>query len=109
MAFGLATYLMSCRWPWARAQRTMLIFSSAAPAATLATLALFRSVPSFTSASSVALCVLFSGGTFLYAATLHILPEVLGAGGAAHAAPAALWAMAVGAVLPVGLNWGHHH
>lgn len=107
MAFGLATYLMACRWNFARSRGTLLAFAAAAPAATLATYALLGSLAVLQHPAAVALCVIFSGGTFLYAATMHILPEVLGDSG--HMSSAQLAAVVVGSLLPVALSWGHHH
>lgn len=107
MAFGLGTYLLACRWNFQRARGTLLLFAAAAPAATLATYALLGSLAVLQSHAAVALCVIFSGGTFLYAATMHILPEVLGSGG--HLSTAQLVAVTVGSLLPVALSWGHHH
>ncbi|PRW58355.1 zinc transporter ZIP9 isoform X1 isoform B [Chlorella sorokiniana] len=107
MAFGLATYLMACRWNFARSRGTLLAFASAAPAATLATYALLGSLAILQHPAAVALCVIFSGGTFLYAATMHILPEVLG--DSHHMSSAQLAAVVVGSLLPVALSWGHHH
>ena len=72
MAFGLATYLMACRWSFARSRGTLLAFAAAAPAA-----------------------------------TMHILPEVLGDSG--HMSSVQLAAVVVGSLLPVALSWGHHH
>lgn len=112
MAFGLATYLMACQWTFQRSQKTLLLFAAAAPAATLATYGLLGSLAVLSSPGAVALCVLFSGGTFLYAATMHILPEVLqsgGGGGHARMSSSQLAAVALGSLLPVALSWGHHH
>jgi zinc transporter 9 len=108
MAFGLATYLLACRWTFQRSKRTLLLFSAAAPAATLATYSLLGSLTVLSSPAAVALCVIFSGGTFLHAATMHILPEVL-SGGSSHMSGAQLAAVTVGSLLPVALSWGHHH
>lgn len=107
MAFGLATYLMACRWSFARSRGTLLAFAAAAPAATLATYGLLGSLAVLQHPAAVALCVIFSGGTFLYAATMHILPEVLGDSG--HMSSVQLAAVVVGSLLPVALSWGHHH
>ena len=107
MAFGLGTYLLACRWPFARARGPLLVFAAAAPAATLATYGLLGSLAVLQSHAAVALCVIFSGGTFLYAATMHILPEVLGGGH--HLSTAQLVAVAAGSLAPVALSWGHHH
>ena len=110
MAFGLATFLLSQHWAWGRAQRTLLAFSAAAPVATLVTVWALGAVPLLTAPTGVALAVIFSGGTFTYAACMHILPGVLAGG--AHGgglAPAQLVAVAVGCLLPVALAVGHVH
>ena len=78
VAFGLATSFMTAKWSWQKSQKALLAFSSASPLAALITYGLIGAIPALSSASSTALCVLFSGGTFLYAACMHILPEVVG-------------------------------
>lgn len=107
MAFGLATYLMKHKWPWARAQPTMVLFSAMAPIGATITYLLLGNIPVFTSQGAIALIVLFSGGTFLYAATMHILPEVLGGG--CHLTLNQIAALTVGGVLPAVLAFGHTH
>lgn len=109
MAFGLATYLMACQWSFQRSRRTLLLFAATAPTATLATYATLGSLAVLSSPAAVALCVIFSGGTFLYAATMHILPEVLHSGGGGRMSVAQLSAVTLGSLLPVLLSWGHHH
>lgn len=108
MAFGLTSYLQSCRWPWAKAQRTLIIFSATAPVSSVVTYTLLSAVPMFTTPTAVSLAILFSGGTFLHASTMHILPELQ-----SHAtgkfSVEQLGAVAVGCVLPALLMWGHHH
>lgn len=45
MAFGLSSFLISCKWSWQRSQETIVWFSSAAPLSTMLTyvlLSLFR-------------------------------------------------------------------
>lgn len=56
--------------------------------------------------TAIALCVLFSGGTFLYAACMHILPEIMGDGPLSWGRLA--WLLA-GASLPVLFSVGHTH
>ena len=107
MAFGLATYLMNHRWSWAKAQSTMVLFSAMAPLGALVTYAVLGNIAALTSPGSVALIVLFSGGTFLYAATMHILPEVLGAG--CHLSLQQIAAVTAGGLLPALLSFGHEH
>ena len=86
--------------------RVLLAFSLTAPASTLLTLLVLSALPAFASPTAVSLALLFSGGTFLYAATMHILPEVLGVG---QTTVSQLAAVAVGGLLPVALSWGHSH
>lgn len=75
-SFGLTSYLMHQGLTRDAVLRRLLIFSCAAPAGALATYA-FLSMDLFTyKQEMLALCLLFSGGTFLYVATAHILPEI---------------------------------
>ena len=108
MAFGLSAYLLSCRWNWARAQNTLLLFSATAPVSTVVTLAVLRWIPFFSGEQAVALVILFSAGTFLYASTMHILPEVSSNSGGVLKGQE-LMAVCGGATIPVLLSWGHHH
>lgn len=107
MAFGLGSYLLGCQIPWATARRTIFVFSLTAPISTVVTYCLFSVVPLLATPASVALAVLFSGGTFLHAATMHILPDILGV----HAQwnIKTMGAVVVGSLLPVVLSWNHHH
>ena len=73
MAFGLATYLRAARWPRASVRRALLVFAAASPAAAGATFGALATAPALSSPAGIALCVLFSGGTFLYASCIHIL------------------------------------
>ena len=53
----------------------------------------------------VALAMLFSGGTFLHAATSHILPSVL----ARPMSRGDAVAMGIGSFMPILMSIGHHH
>ncbi len=65
------------------------------------------------------IAMLFSAGTFLYVATVHVLPEVTsgggnerGGGGHSHGASFSkcdLVLLVVGALAPLLLTLGHHH
>ncbi len=60
--------------------------------------------------TSIALCVLFSGGTFLYAACIHILPEIMGDKG--RLTRGELAAVVGGSLVPIlfsALQGDHHH
>ncbi len=59
---------------------------------------------------NIALCVLFSGGTFLYAACIHILPEIMGNKG--KLSRGELAAVLLGSIVPIvfsALQGDHHH
>mmetsp|Transcript_12549 Transcript_12549/g.17151 ORF Transcript_12549/g.17151 Transcript_12549/m.17151 type:complete len:301 (-) Transcript_12549:325-1227(-) len=76
-AFGLATFLLNSGWSFKQLQIGLLMFATAAPVVAVAGYLLLNSVPQLASPQGVALCLLLSGGTFLYAACIHILPEAL--------------------------------
>lgn len=68
--------------------------------------------------NATGVAMLFSAGTFLYVATVHVLPEV-GGGGHSHA-PAGgngnkglskveVGALVLGCLIPLVLSVGHHH
>lgn len=105
MAFGLSSYLISCKWTWQRSQETIVWFSAAAPLSTMATYILLSMFRGALGEKGVALAMLFSGGTFLFAATQHILPGVL-----SRRLSRDDWiALSIGSVLPIVMSLGHHH
>ena len=69
--------------------------------------------------AATGVAMLFSAGTFLYVATVHVLPEVTGGGHSHGPGPAAdkqpgfskaeLFMLILGAVLPLFMTVGHHH
>ena len=67
--------------------------------------------------SGTGTAMLFSAGTFLCVATVHVLPEVTNVGhghsnggdGKARFSKAELMTLVVGAILPLFLTMGHHH
>lgn len=107
VAFGLATSFLTAKWPWQKSQKALLAFSSASPLAALMTYGLIGVIPALSSASSTALCVLFSGGTFLYAACMHILPEVVGHDASLNNVQLA--AVVCGSLLPLLLSLATPH
>lgn len=107
VAFGLATTFMAAKWPWYKSQKALLAFSAASPVVALLTYALIGAIPALSSGAATALCVLFSGGTFLYAACVHILPEILGHETSLSAAQVA--AVVSGSVLPLLLAMTQPH
>ena len=81
-AFGLSATLASAGWARQRAKRGLLFFSLSSPVAALATffaLLVFGGGGGGGSAGTglgVAAALLFSGGTLVHAAAVHVLPSV---------------------------------
>lgn len=82
-----------------------MIFAAASPIAAVVTYVALRGLLGGSGDAAVALCVLFSGGTFLYAAAVHMMPDVHAMRAPEHAA------FLAGAFVPVALSSlsGHHH
>lgn len=118
-SFGLVTYLLHEGLERGRIKKHLLIFSLAAPCAAILTFMLLqaRGSGSLDTIAATGLAMLFSAGTFLYVATVHVLPEVTSLGhshGAAGDKPGGfskseLFMLILGAVLPLFLSVGHHH
>ena len=55
--------------------------------------------------------MLFSAGTFLYVATMHVLPEVTNmSSGHSHSfSKSELFMLVLGGLLPLLMTLGHHH
>lgn len=107
VAVGLVTCFLHAKWSWPRQRRGLLLFALASPVAAGLTYLCIGLTPQLASPSAIALCVVFSGGTFLYAACLHILPEVLGRQG--HLEGRQLCAIMGGMGLPLALSFLHPH
>lgn len=75
VAIGLASFLRGAMWGPAQIHRGVLLFAAASPLAAVLTYGLLSAVPGIT--DNIPLVVLFSGGTVLYAATMHILPSAM--------------------------------
>lgn len=111
VAMGLGAYLQQTRAPWRATQRWLITFAATMPVTTLLTYWLLAAVPGAQQegGSVVPLCLLFSGGTVLYAATMHILPELMSAAtsaaGAQHLTVMQMVLFAAGALAPGALNW----
>ena len=111
VAMGLGAYLQQTRVPWRATQRWLITFAATMPVTTLLTYWLLAAVPGAQQEGGgvVPLCLLFSGGTVLYAATMHILPELMSAvtaaAGAQHLTLPQMLLFAVGALAPGALTW----
>jgi zinc transporter 9 len=119
-SFGLVTYLMHEGLERSRIRRHLLVFSLAAPTMGILT---FLSLTvhgreNLDTLSATGVAMLFSAGTFLYVATVHVLPEVTnlghghGGGGGDNGGgltKSEMIVLIVGAIMPLFLTMGHHH
>merc|ERR1719414_1791812 len=118
---GLVTYLLHEGLERNRVRKHLLIFSLAAPSAAVLTFLMLqaRGSGSMDTIAATGLAMLFSAGTFLYVATVHVLPEVTNVGhshapGSGNDKPSGfskseLFMLILGAVAPLFLSIGHHH
>eukprot|EP00730_Choanoeca_flexa_P018497 TRINITY_DN8996_c0_g2_i1.p1 TRINITY_DN8996_c0_g2~~TRINITY_DN8996_c0_g2_i1.p1 ORF type:complete len:324 (+),score=57.75 TRINITY_DN8996_c0_g2_i1:115-1086(+) len=105
-AFGLTAYLNQAGEKARDVRRQLLLFSLAAPVGAVVTFyAMGMGVVSY-QMSTLAIVMLFSGGTFLFVATMHILPEVLTQQELSWAQAALLVA---GILFPIIINIEHGH
>lgn len=123
-AFGLVSFLLHEGFERNRIRKHLLVFALAAPVLAVFTYVILsqRSVESLHDTKTTGIAMLFSAGTFLYVATVHVLPEV-SSSKTQHSNPDGsvvikehkgfrskdLMAIVIGAVLPVILSIGHKH
>lgn len=118
-ALGFSSYLVQQNLPDTVIKQRLLMFAGSAPAGALVTFqALSMGIVDYAQ-KNLAICLMVSGGTFLYVATAHILPEVQAAG-QTEARPddnkpgapspwSDVWLMIAGMVLPLLINVEHSH
>ncbi|GIY88136.1 zinc transporter ZIP9 [Caerostris extrusa] len=121
-AFGLVTFLMHEGFDRIKIRKHLLIFALAAPVLAIITyFGISQSTKErLTSMNATGIAMLFSAGTFLYVATVHVLPEI--AMQSHRHSPIGdsipdskgfrkveLLILVVGALLPQLLSIGHHH
>jgi zinc transporter 9 len=75
-SFGLATYLLHHGITPEGVKRRLLLFSASAPLGAFATYMLLSMAVVTYKQELLSILLLFSGGTFLYVATAHVLPEI---------------------------------
>ncbi|EYC21786.1 hypothetical protein Y032_0018g3531 [Ancylostoma ceylanicum] len=78
-AFGLVSFLLMEGIDARNARKHLLVFACAAPFAAIITFIILQSIGSesiSSSESSTGILMLFSAGTFLFVATVHVLPEL---------------------------------
>ncbi|XP_060533354.1 zinc transporter ZIP9 [Cylas formicarius] len=129
-AFGLVTFLLHEGIERQRIRKHLLIFSLAAPVMTVITYFCIgqKQKETLSSLNATGIAMLFSAGTFLYVATVHVLadltqnvhgyskvPQTLegGKAAAAHSSsalkPKELFYLVIGCLCPLLLSLGHHH
>ncbi|XP_061896379.1 zinc transporter ZIP9 isoform X2 [Entelurus aequoreus] len=119
-AFGLVSFLMHAGLERNRIRKHLLVFALAAPVLAMLTFVGLSqsSKEALSDINATGVAMLFSAGTFLYVATVHVLPEV-GGGGHSHAAAGGnggkglskveVGALVLGCLIPLLLSVGHHH
>ncbi|XP_068194602.1 zinc transporter ZIP9 [Antennarius striatus] len=119
-AFGLVSFLMHAGLERNRIRKHLLVFALAAPLLAMLTfLGLSQSSKeALSDINATGVAMLFSAGTFLYVATVHVLPEV-GGGGHSHnpaggnggkgLSKVEVGALVLGCLIPLVLSVGHHH
>uniref|UniRef100_A0A8D0N1C1 Zinc transporter ZIP9 n=1 Tax=Sus scrofa TaxID=9823 RepID=A0A8D0N1C1_PIG len=118
-AFGLVSFLMHAGLERNRIRKHLLVFALAAPVMSLVTyLGLSKSSKeALSEVNATGVAMLFSAGTFLYVATVHVLPEVGGMGHSHKPEPTGgrglsrleVAALILGCLIPLILSVGHQH
>ncbi|KAL4656194.1 zinc transporter ZIP9 [Arapaima gigas] len=119
-AFGLVSFLMHAGLERNRIRKHLLVFALAAPLLSMLTfLGLSQSSKeALSEVNATGVAMLFSAGTFLYVATVHVLPEVGGAGhshapgggnGGKGLSKVEVASLVLGCLIPLVLSIGHQH
>ncbi|XP_069344399.1 zinc transporter ZIP9 isoform X2 [Eulemur rufifrons] len=118
-AFGLVSFLMHAGLERNRIRKHLLVFALAAPVMSMVTyLGLSKSSKeALSEVNATGVAMLFSAGTFLYVATVHVLPEVGGMGhshkpdtsGGRGLSRLEVAALVLGCLIPLMLSVGHQH
>ncbi|XP_029454658.1 zinc transporter ZIP9 [Rhinatrema bivittatum] len=118
-AFGLVSFLMHAGLERNRIRKHLLVFALAAPLLSMLTyLGLSKSSKeALSEVNATGVAMLFSAGTFLYVATVHVLPEVGGMGhshkpdsnGGKGLSRVEVAALVLGCLIPLVLSVGHQH
>uniref|UniRef100_A0A4X1TZG1 Zinc transporter ZIP9 n=1 Tax=Sus scrofa TaxID=9823 RepID=A0A4X1TZG1_PIG len=118
-AFGLVSFLMHAGLERNRIRKHLLVFALAAPVMSMVTyLGLSKSSKeALSEVNATGVAMLFSAGTFLYVATVHVLPEVGGMGHSHKPEPTGgrglsrleVAALILGCLIPLILSVGHQH
>jgi len=105
-AFGLASFLLHQGRDHNQVRKQLLVFSLTAPSSAIFTYLFLGNLKIFEDQGMMGLCLLFSGGTFLYTIAAHILPTI------SHSkdnTAGSLVALVVGALAPLFISGTHSH
>jgi len=97
---------------WNTVKSQLVKFSAAAPCSSLLTFYVLRLGVMHASLRMLAVCFMFSGGTFLFVSAAHILPEIQATTDDPSDRQAKfrnLWIMVGGLLLPLLINIEHGH
>ncbi|KAK6306829.1 hypothetical protein J4Q44_G00219770 [Coregonus suidteri] len=120
-AFGLVSFLMHAGLERNRIRKHLLVFALAAPVLAMVTFVGLSqsSKEALSDVNATGVAMLFSAGTFLYVATVHVLPEVGGTGHSHAPAPGKeaakglskveVGTLLLGCLIPLVLSVGHQH
>lgn len=114
-AFGLVTFLLHEGLDRNRTSKHLMIFSLSAPSLAILTFICLswsgNNDGKFDTFQATGLAMLFSAGTFLYVATMHVLPEVtnISSGHSHNFSKGELFMLVLGGLLPLLMTLGHHH
>jgi len=109
-AFGLVSFLISDGLDRKRTLRHLLIFSLSAPLMAIFTFVVLKTQTyNASSIDSTGIAMLFSAGTFLFVATVHVLPEVQSHYDDRQFRAIELLILIIGCCFPIILSIGHKH
>jgi len=109
-AFGLVSFLISDGVDRKRIRRHLLAFALAAPLTAILTYVTLKNrIRDTYSVDSTGLAMLFSAGTFLFVATVHVLPEVQSHYENRQFRAIELLILIIGCCFPIILSMGHQH
>eukprot|EP00128_Syssomonas_multiformis_P005372 Colp12_sorted_trinity150504_noHs@23972 len=106
-SFGLTSYLLHTNSDAKTVRKYLMAFAAAAPLGAVLTYAILSGgiIVLENTSHSTGLALLFSAGTFLYVATIHVLPEAQHE----HSGYKGALATIIGLIMPLFLNIGHEH
>jgi zinc transporter 9 len=108
-AFGLTTFLLQKGLPRYRIMKHLAIFSASTPISAILTYLLIGSTDQHLLQFRTGLLLLFSAGTFVYVATVHILPEISSSSQHQKLSPMQIFLLLLGMFTPLVFSVDHHH